>query len=404
MHFYRFMAEKITKRGLLPAVLVFSCTACQNDLPAFGISRFEGTPAEAVVGQKVTLSWQGRGAASCNLTTGQRRLTPESCEQGEVTKTYTAPGTFIAGLEYTAPDGSTLLRETTVSVVATEETFSATPAGLDVAFDAAALGAPAGSSFTWTFGDGQTGTGRAVTHRYATPGQYSVELNVGGAGFEAHRERQVTLTAASGRRTLFAGDGLGAWELVRGGAANWRLGTDPAGAAYFEVAPGPRVGSNNLRTREVFGDVHLHLEFWVPRTPPGTPEQARSNSGVYLQGRYEVQILDSYGQTLSGQNDAGALYEVQDAVRNASLPAETWQTYDLIFRAARFEDGRKTQPARVSVFWNDELVQDETPLSGPTRLGAPEVGGDGVLTGPVVLQDHGDRVRYRNVWLEPLAP
>ena len=123
---------------------------------------------------------------------------------------------------------------------------------------------------------------------------------------------------------------------------------------------------------------------------------------MYLQGRYEVQILDSFGGTLSGQNDAGAVYEVADAAANASLPAETWQTYDVTFRAARFSGGQKLEPARVSVLWNGQLVQDNLEIPGPTRLGSPETG-DGVLTGPVVLQDHGDRVRYRNVWIEPLT-
>lgn len=247
-----------------------------------------------------------------------------------------------------------------------------------------------------------------VTEQYAEAGSYVAEFAVRGAGQEVRRSQTITVTGAAsnpspvpnptpGRVTLFSGDGLGAWELKRGGAANWRTEAD-----FFEVTPGNSVGDHDLRTKTSFGDFRLHLEFWTPQTPPGTAEQARGNSGVYLQGRYEVQILDSFGGTLSGQNDAGAVYEVADAAANASLPAETWQTYDVTFRAARFSGGQKLEPARVSVLWNGQLVHDNLEIPGPTRLGGPETG-DGVLTGPVVLQDHGDRVRYRNVWIEPLT-
>ncbi len=201
----------------------------------------------------------------------------------------------------------------------------------------------------------------------------------------------------TGRIVLFDGSGLSAWRLERGGAANWRLADD-----YMEVTTGGRVGRNDLRTKEAFTDFRLHLEFQVPPSPAGTSEQNRGNSGVYLQGRYEVQVLDSHGRTLSGQNDAGAVYEVSDAAVNASRPAKTWQSYDITFRAARFRDGDKVSPARVSVVWNGELVQDDVVIPGPTRLGNAETGGDGALSGPIVLQDHGDRVRYRKVWLEPL--
>ena len=247
-----------------------------------------------------------------------------------------------------------------------------------------------------------------VTERYAEAGSYRAEFAVHGAGQEVRRSQTITVTDAAstpnsppnplpGRVTLFSGDGLGAWRLRRGGAANWRAGAD-----FFEVTPGGSVGDHDLRTEASFGDFRLHVEFWVPSSPPGTAEQSRGNSGVYLQGRYEVQILDSFGATLSGQNDAGAVYEVADAAVNAGLPPETWQTYEITFRAARFSGGQKLEPARVSLLWNGQLVHDTLEIPGPTRLGGPETG-DGVLTGPVVLQDHGDRVRFRNVWLEPLS-
>lgn len=311
--------------------LLLMLTACgassQSPLPEPPapptIGSFSAMPATVGVGEAVRLSYRSSGGASCSLTTGQRRVELEGCDQGEVTERYTEAGSYLA------------------------------------------------------------------------------EFVVSGVGGEVRRSQTVTVVDAvpvPGRVTLFSGDGLGAWALKRGGAANWRTEAD-----YFEVAPGAGVGSNDLRTRETFGDFRLHVEFWTPRTPLDTAEQARGNSGIYLGGRYEVQILDSYGGALSGQNDAGAIYEVADADLNASLPAETWQTYDITFRAARFSGGRKLEDARVSAVWNGQLVHKDVRIPGPTRLGDPEAGGDGILGGPIVLQDHGDRVRYRNVWLEPLT-
>lgn len=301
----------------------------------------------------------------------------------------------------------------TVPAVPTVVSFAATPAAATVG-DTVRLSYNSTGAASCTLTTGQrpapltTCDRGEVTEQYAEAGSYVAEFVVRGAGQEVRRSQTITVTDAAptpnpipnptpGRVTLFSGDGLGAWALKRGGAANWRTEAD-----FFEVTPGGSVGDHDLRTEASFGDFRLHVEFWTPRTPPGTAEQARGNSGVYLQGRYEVQILDSFGGTLSGQNDAGAVYEVADAAVNASLPAETWQMYEITFRAARFSGGQKLEPARVSVSWNGQLVQDELKILGPTRLGSPE-SGDGVLTGPIVLQDHGDRVRFRNVWLEPLS-
>ena len=386
------------KNRQLPKVIllaVLSLTGCQQSVLSADL---QATPAEVAVGETVTLTWRSTGTATCSLTTGQRTLTPESCTQGSVTASYDRPGTFTATFVYTAGNGSELRREALINVSAagTGQAFTAEQNGLTVTFTAAAPADKASS--TWSFGDGETGSGARVTHTYAQAGDYLVTLTQTHAGERTQSTQTVTVKANTpARTTLFSGNGLGAWERVRGGAANWQTRAD-----YVEVTPGKRVSDNNLRTKETFGDFRLHLEFWVPKTPTGTPEQARGNSGVYLQGRYEVQILDSYGRTLSGQNDAGAVYEVKNAVKNASLPPETWQNYDIEFRAARFEGDKKVQNARVSVVWNGQLVQDETVIPGPTRLGDPERSSDGILTGPVVLQDHGYKVRFRNVWLEPL--
>jgi Domain of Unknown Function (DUF1080) len=157
-------------------------------------------------------------------------------------------------------------------------------------------------------------------------------------------------------------------------------------------------GCGDIRTVQTFGDFRLHLEFRVPATPDDLAEQDRGNSGIYLQARYEIQVLDSFGRALSGWNDAGAVYGVKDADTNAALPAETWQTYALTFRAARWSNGIKTENARLTLSWNDVLVHDDVEIPSSTAGGDAE----GPEPGPLLLQDHGNPVRYANIWIEPL--
>jgi len=157
-------------------------------------------------------------------------------------------------------------------------------------------------------------------------------------------------------------------------------------------------GCGDQRTAAEFQDFRLHLEFNVPATAAGAAEQDRGNSGIYLQGRYEVQVLDSFGWPLADANDAGAIYGLRDADTNAARPAGTWQSYDITFHAARFSGGQKSSDARVTVVWNGTLVQNDVELPGPTPGGIDE----SAAAGPIVLQDHGHPVRYRNVWLQPL--
>ena len=159
-------------------------------------------------------------------------------------------------------------------------------------------------------------------------------------------------------------------------------------------------GCGDIRTRDRFQDFRLHVEYLVPPTPPGSPEQDRGNSGIYLQQRYELQVLDSYMAPLADANDAAAIYGVADASVNASRPAGTWQSYDVTFRAARFADGAKVENARVSVTWNGTPVHQDLELPGPTPGGAAET----PEPGPILLQDHGHPVRYRNLWLQALDP
>ncbi|HEX5596940.1 MAG TPA: family 16 glycoside hydrolase [Micromonosporaceae bacterium] len=193
----------------------------------------------------------------------------------------------------------------------------------------------------------------------------------------------------SKRVVLFDGTSLAKWRHSDGREAQWRL---VDGAA--EVCCG------DIRTKDSYGDFKLHVEFWLPQFPPEVTGQARANSGVYLQDRYEIQVLDSYGIDPLGLNDAAAIYLKKAADQNAALPPETWQSYDITFRAARYDsNGRKVEEARVTVVWNGVTVHDNVAIDGPTGGGA----GEQPSLGPIRLQDHGDKVRYRNIWIEPLS-
>jgi hypothetical protein len=148
-------------------------------------------------------------------------------------------------------------------------------------------------------------------------------------------------------------------------------------------------------TIEKFGDCKLHLEFRTPYMPTARG-QGRGNSGCYLQSRYEVQILDSFG--LAGKNnECGGLYEIKDPDVNMCLPPLSWQTYDIDYTAAKFDAaGTKTADARITVRHNGVVVQDDVPLPRTTRAAPLK---EGAEPGPLHLQNHGNPVRFRNIWL-----
>ena len=185
---------------------------------------------------------------------------------------------------------------------------------------------------------------------------------------------------------LFDGKGLSEWTLLDGKPADWRLEGD-----YMEVRGG------NIRTKREFTDCQLHVEFRLP-SMPNASGQAKANSGVYLQGRYEVQVLDSYGLK-SQNNDCGGIYEVAAPLVNACRPPEQWQTYDIIFHAPRFEGDKLISKARMTVLQNGVLIQDNVEIPGGTRASS---GGDPSKPGPIMLQDHGNAIRYRSVWTRDL--
>jgi hypothetical protein len=160
------------------------------------------------------------------------------------------------------------------------------------------------------------------------------------------------------------------------------------------------VHGGNIITEKTF-DAHfkLHVEFRVPYMPQAKG-QARGNSGVYVQGRYEVQVLDSYGLEAK-DNDCGAIYEVSAPSVNACKAPTIWQSYDIDFHAPKCEDGKKVEPARVTVYQNGVKIQDDVKIPvDNTRAG---MGGDPCKPGPIMLQDHGNPVQYRNIWLVPLG-
>jgi hypothetical protein len=192
------------------------------------------------------------------------------------------------------------------------------------------------------------------------------------------------------RIVLFDGENTDEWRHTDGRLASWPLVDGRA----------MQVKNGDLRTKQAFGDYRLHVEFKVPQLPPDVTGQNRGNSGVYLQERYEIQILDSYGDTTLADNEAGAIYTRKAPDVNAARPPETWQTYDIWFRAARYDaTGTKVEDARVTLVWNGTVVHRDFAIPGVTGGSIPE----GPSTGAIRLQDHGNAVQFRNIWLQPLS-
>jgi hypothetical protein len=194
---------------------------------------------------------------------------------------------------------------------------------------------------------------------------------------------------------LFDGSSAAAWAHADGRSAQWPIEN---GAIVC------RSGSGDLYTRRKFGSAQIHIEFSTPDMPQAAG-QAKGNSGVYLQGRYEIQILDSYHNPTYPNGSAAALYGQHAPLVNASLPPGEWQSFDIVFHAPRCRDGRVLAPATVTLFHNGVLVQDHAAVKAPTGGGDAT---DACAPGPLRLQDHFHPdvketfLRFRNLWLRPL--
>jgi hypothetical protein len=194
---------------------------------------------------------------------------------------------------------------------------------------------------------------------------------------------------------LFDGSGLSEWIHKDGTPAAW---------AVEDGQIVCKTGTGDIYTKRKFLSAQIHVEFATPNQRDAKG-QARGNSGVYVQGRYEIQVLDSYRNPTYAHGSAGSVYGQSPPAVNASRPPEQWQAYDIIFRAPKCYDTHFVAPGRVTILHNGVVIQNDTELEGPTPGG---LGGDVCEPGPLLLQDHihpdveETALRFRNIWVRPL--
>lgn len=192
---------------------------------------------------------------------------------------------------------------------------------------------------------------------------------------------------------LFDGSGLDSWKSLKdGGDAKWKVQD-----GYMEVA----AKAGDIETRQAFGSCQLHVEWRTPHEVSGS-SQGRGNSGIFLMGKYELQVLDSYDNKTYADGQAGAIYGQKPPLVNVCREPGQWQTYDVIFHAPVFEGDQVIKPATITVLQNGVLVQDHWEIEGTTfhKMRARyEPHADKL---PLKLQDHGNPTRFRNIWIRPL--
>ena len=199
--------------------------------------------------------------------------------------------------------------------------------------------------------------------------------------------------APSDAIVLFNGQTADAWAAKDNGPAKWKIEN-----GALTVTP----GAGEIHTKQAFGDCQLHIEWRTPAEVKGDG-QGRGNSGIFLMGRYELQVLDSYNNRTYSNGQAGSIYKQLPPLANASRGPGEWQTYEVIFIAPRFnEDGSVKSAARITVIHNGVLVQNNAALWGSTQyigIATYEKHGD---KEPLVLQDHNNPDSFRNIWVRPL--
>ena len=191
---------------------------------------------------------------------------------------------------------------------------------------------------------------------------------------------------------LFDGKDLSKWRTADGKPAPWNVQNGV-------IVCNPKSG--DIFTKEEFGDIQLHLEFATP-TPPKGESQERGNSGVFFFGQYELQVLDSYQNRTYADGSCASIYGQYPPLVNASRPPGEWQTYDVVFIAPRFKDGKLESPAYITVFHNGVLVQNHSEILGASGHKILAKYAPHGPKGPIKLQDHGNTTRYRNIWVRSL--
>lgn len=202
----------------------------------------------------------------------------------------------------------------------------------------------------------------------------------------------ISISPPSDALILFDGSSLDKWQSMDGSDAEWTL---EAGIMTVQA------GSGDIKTRQSFKDFQLHLEWRAPSVVRGEG-QGRGNSGVFLQERYEVQVLDNWENRTYSNGMAGSIYKQYIPLANPAKRPGEWQSYDIFFKAPRFDSAGNTEsPARVTVILNGVLIQNNVELFGPTQyIGAPEYEAHGPAG--IQLQDHGNPVSFRNIWIREL--
>ena len=200
--------------------------------------------------------------------------------------------------------------------------------------------------------------------------------------------------APSDAVVLFDGKNFDNWQSADGATPKWTL----KDGAMTVVA-----GAKEIRTKKEFGDFQLHVEWRTPaEVNPAKTGQGRGNSGIFLQGRYEVQVLDNFENKTYANGQASSIYKQHIPLVNACKKPGEWQTYDIIFTAARFNaEGRVIHPAYVTVIHNGVITQNHIAIWGPTEYNGFPVY-KALEKGPITLEDHGDAVSFRNIWIREL--